>query len=248
MPGLKGRISQTYPPYDLRIPDERRADAWTKEFGELVSSGSVPALSIIRLGGDHTSGTSPGTRTPRAMVADNDVALGRIVEGISQSSVWNESAIFIVEDDAQNGPDHIDAHRSPVLVVSPFSKRRTVDSTLYTTCSVLRTIELVLGLPPMSQYDASASPMYGAFQATPVTTPFTHLAPRIRVDEMNGPDAWGADASRRMDLEEADRAPEQELNEIIWRSVKGAGSPMPPIVHRAWVRPSAAIKADDDDR
>src|SRR5207245_7740762 len=105
---------------------------------------------------------------------DNDLALGRIVESIARSRVWNDSAIFVLEDDAQNGPDHVDAHRSPVLVVSPFSKRRSVDSTLYTTSSVLRTMELVLGLPPMDHYDAAAAPMYGAFQATPVTTPFAH--------------------------------------------------------------------------
>src|SRR5204862_5630166 len=143
------------------------------------------------------------------------------------------------------GPDHVDAHRSPVIVVSPFSKRRSLDSTLYTTSSVLRTMELVLGLPPMSQYDAAAAPMYGAFQATPVVMPFTHLAARIPLDEKNDQNAWGAAASSRMDLAEADRIPEQEFNEIIWRSVKGAASPMPPIVRRAWVRPSRA-NADDD--
>src|SRR5207253_10456991 len=187
--------------------------------------------------GDHTSGTTPGTRTPRAMVADNDVALGRLVEAISHSRIWKESAIFVLEDDAQNGPDHVDAHRAPALAISPFSKRRSVDSTLYTTCSVLRTIELIFGLPPMSQYDAAASPMYGSFQATPVLTPFTHVAARIRLDEKNDRNAWGADASRRMDLAEADRIPEHEFNEIIWRSVKGAASPMPPIVRSAWPRP-----------
>jgi YVTN family beta-propeller protein len=248
VPGLQGRVSPTYPPFDLSIPDERRADIWTKEFHDLESSGRIPALTIIRLGGDHTSGTTPGARTPRAMVADNDVALGRIVETISKSSVWTDSAIFVLEDDAQNGPDHVDAHRSPVLVISPFSKRRTVDSTLYTTCSVLRTIELIFGLPPMSQYDAAAWPLYGALQATPVATPFTHLSARVPLDEKNDWKSWGAAASLRMNLAEADRIPEQEFNEIIWRSIKGAQSPMPPIVHSAWVRSSSALTADPDDR
>jgi YVTN family beta-propeller protein len=247
VPGLRGRVSPTFPAFDLSIPDERRADIWLKEFRELEANGNVPALTIIRLGGDHTSGTTPGARTPRAMVADNDVALGRIVEGISQSKVWADSAIFVVEDDAQNGPDHVDAHRSPVLVVSPFSKRRAVDMTLYTTCSVLRTMELILGLPPMSQYDAAATPMYGAFQSTPLTTSVTHLAARVPLDERNSQHAWGAEASRRMNLAEADRIPEQEFNEIIWRSVRGADSPMPPIVRRAWVRPAPGPGADDDD-
>jgi len=246
VPGLEGRVSPNFPAWDLSIPDERRADVWIKEFHDLETAGTLPALSIIRLGGDHTSGTTPGARTPRAMVADNDLALGRIVETISQSRTWNDSAIFILEDDAQNGPDHVDAHRSPVIVVSPFSKRGSVDSTLYTTCSVLRTMELILGLPPMSQFDASATPLYGAFQPTPVLTPFKHLPARVRLDERNDRMAWGAEASRRMDLTEADRIPEQEFSEIIWRSVKGANSPMPPIVRSAWVRPAAASDADDD--
>src|SRR5205809_5338948 len=111
-----------------------------------------------------------------------------------------------------------------------------------------RTIELILGLPPMSQYDAAASPMYNAFQATPALAPYAHLATRIPLDERNDATAWGAEASRRMNLAEADRIPEQEFNEIIWRSVKGADSPMPPIVRRAWVRPSSSVHTDDDDR
>jgi hypothetical protein len=179
------------------------------------------------------------------MIAENDLALGRIVETISHGRHWNESAIFVLEDDAQNGPDHIDAHRSPALVVSPFSRRGSLDSTLYTTSGLLRTMELILGLPPMSQYDAAATPMYNAFQATPVVTPFTHLAARIPLDEKNERTAYGADQSMRMNLAEADRAPEQELNEILWRSVKGSASPMPPIVRSAWIRHTAA-EADDD--
>ena len=247
VPGLEGRVSPMFPAWDLSIPDERRADIWVKEFHELEAAGKLPALSIIRLGGDHTSGTTPGARTPRAMVADNDLALGRIVEAISKSRTWNDSAIFVVEDDAQNGPDHVDAHRSPALAISPFSKRRAVDSTLYTTCSILRTMELILGLPPMSQYDASASPLYGAFQPTPDVAAFTHIAARIPLDERNDRNAWGAQASLRMDLTEADRIPEQEFSEIIWRSVKGPNSPMPPIVRSAWIRASGAEKGEDDD-
>jgi YVTN family beta-propeller protein len=247
VPGLEGRVSPDYPAWDLNIPDQRRADIWQKELRELEAQDKIPALSIIRLGGDHTFGTSPGMWTPRAMVADNDLALGRIVEAISQSKVWKESAIFVLEDDAQNGPDHVDAHRSPGLVISPFCKRRSVDSTLYTTSAMLRTIELILGLPPMSQYDAAATPMYSAFQATPVLTPFTHLSARISLDEKNDASAWGAEASMAMDLSDADRVPEQLFNEIIWRSVKGAASPMPPPVRSAWVRPSSGAAAGDDD-
>src|SRR5205085_4689114 len=116
----------------------------------------------------------PGALTPRAFVAENDLALGQLVDIVSHSSIWSSSAIFILEDDAQNGPDHVDAHRSLLLAVSPFSRRGVVDSTLYTTCGVLRTMELILGLPPMSQYDAAATPMYNAFTTTPDLRPFSH--------------------------------------------------------------------------
>jgi DNA-binding beta-propeller fold protein YncE len=246
VPGLEGHVSPMYPPWDLNIPDNTRIDAWARELAGFEKNGNLPALSILRLGNDHTNGTRPDGPTPRAMVAENDLAVGRLVETISRSRYWKESAIFIVEDDAQNGPDHIDAHRSPVLVVSPYARRRITDSTLYTTSGVLRTIELILGLPPMSQYDAAAVPMYAAFQATPSFAAFAHIAPRIPIDEKNGPTAPGAEASLRMDFSEPDLAPELELNEIIWRSVRGADAAMPPIVRSAWIRKAAA--GDDDDR
>jgi hypothetical protein len=170
------------------------------------------------------------------MVAENDQALGRIVETITRSRFWKDSAIFVLEDDAQSGPDHVDAHRSVALVISPYTRRGAVDSTLYTTSGVLRTIELILGLPPMSQYDAAATPMYAAFQARADLRPVTSRPPRIDLDERNAPDAPGAAASLAMDLREADRAPDLELNEIIWKSVRGAGSVMPPPVRAGWVR------------
>jgi YVTN family beta-propeller protein len=245
VPGLKGRFSPTYPPYDVNILDNIRVDAWLKEFREFEKDGKLPQLNIIRLGNDHTAGTRPGARTPRAMIAENDRALGRVVEAISNSRYWNESAIFVLEDDAQNGPDHVDAHRSPALVISPFTKRRAVDSTLYTTSSVLRTMELILGLEPMSQYDAAAAPMYGAFQPTPDPAPFSALQARVPLDELNTSTAFGAQASLRMNLEEADMAPELELNDIIWRSVRGADSPMPPPRRAAFV---VAGAREDDER
>ncbi|HZR25871.1 MAG TPA: bifunctional YncE family protein/alkaline phosphatase family protein [Vicinamibacterales bacterium] len=247
VPGLEGHINPNYPPWELAVPDNKRVDVWSREFAADDAAGRVPALSIIRLGNDHTNGTRAGWPSPRAMVAENDLAVGRVIETISHSKAWNESAIFILEDDAQNGPDHVDAHRSPGLVISPFSKRRTVDSTLYTTSGVLRTMELILGLPPMTQYDAAATPMYNAFQPTPDATPYTHLPARISLEERNDRWTWGADASSRMNLAEADLAPERELNEIIWRSVKGSNSPMPPIRHAGFVR-SRAGDGDDDDR
>jgi hypothetical protein len=239
VPGLLGRVAPEYPPYNLTIPDARRVDAWLAEFRRFEAEGNLPALSIIRLGNDHTAGTSPGFPTPTAMIAENDAALGRIVEAISKSRYWKESAVFVLEDDAQDGPDHVDAHRSVALVASPYARRGTVDSTLYTTSAMLRTIELILGIPPMSQYDAAARPMYAAFGAAADLRPFEAKPPRVSLDEKNDPEAWGAAASAAMDLDEADRAPDRELNEIVWRSVRGPGSPMPPPVHAAFVRPAA---------
>ncbi|HXG54883.1 MAG TPA: alkaline phosphatase family protein, partial [Vicinamibacterales bacterium] len=236
VPGLQGLFHPEYAPYDLDIPDNARVDVWLKEFQEFERTGSLPRLNIIRLGNDHTAGTRPGAWTPRAMVAENDVALGRVVDAVSHSRFWKESAIFVLEDDAQNGPDHVDAHRAPALVISPFVKRRVVDSTLYTTSGMLRTIELILGLEPMSQYDAAATPMYGAFQPTPVMTPYKALPARVPTDERNTSTAWGAEASMRMNLREADLAPELELNEIIWRSIRGAHSPMPAPRRAAFIR------------
>jgi YVTN family beta-propeller protein len=245
VPGLEGRINPEYPSWDLTISDLRRFDVWQKEFLAHDASGQVPAFTIIRMGNDHTNGTRPGTPTPRAMVAENDLAVGQLVETISKSRVWKESAIFIVEDDAQNGPDHVDAHRSLALIVSPFSRRRVVDSTMYTTSGILRTMELILGVPPMSQYDAAATPAYNAFQTTPTLTPFVHLDPRISLDEKNDSRAWGAEASLRMNLDEPDLAPDRELNEIVWRSVRGPNSPMPPAVRSGFIRKAA--DGDDED-
>jgi YVTN family beta-propeller protein len=247
VPGLEGLVHPSFPPFDLSVPDAERADIWLEEFRTFERDGTLPRLSIIRLGGDHTSGTSPGTPTPRAMVADNDVALGRIVEAISHSRYWKESVILVIEDDAQNGPDHIDAHRSVLLSISPFSRRRSVDSTLYTTSGVLRTMELILGLPPMSQYDAAAAPMYNAFQPTPDPTPFKHLPARIPLDERNDWSSPGAAASLKMNLREADLAPELALNEILWQSIHGAGSVMPPPRRSGFIRPVEGKDEDEDD-
>ncbi len=247
VPGLEGLVHPKYPPYDLGIPDQTRADIWLDEFRRYEADGSLPRLSIIRLPNDHTSGTRPGTPTPRAMVADNDLALGRIVEAISHSRYWKECAVFVLEDDAQNGPDHVDAHRSPALVISPFARRQALDSTLYTTSGMLRTMELILGLPPMSQYDAAATPMYNAFQPVPVLTPYVCRPARVPLNERNDASSPGALASLRMNFTEVDMTPEIELNEIIWRSIKGAGSRMPPPVRSAFVR-GVEREAEDEKR
>jgi DNA-binding beta-propeller fold protein YncE len=246
VPGLAGLVNPDYPPWDLLLPDNRRVDVWLKEFAEFEANGQLPRLSIIRLGNDHTAGTRPGYPTPAAMIAENDLALGRVVEAITKSRYWKESAVFVLEDDAQNGPDHVDAHRSVAFVISPYVRRGAVDSTLYTTSGMLRTMELVLGLPPMSQYDAAATPMYASFQTTPVLTPYTRREPRVSLDEKNETGAPGAAESMAMDMSEADRAPDLELNEIIWRAVRGPAVSMPPPVRAAFLRPVADDDDDDD--
>jgi hypothetical protein len=206
----------------------------------------MPRLSILRLPNDHTSGTRPGKPTPTAMVADNDLALGRVVEGLSRSKFWPHLAIFVVEDDAQNGPDHVDAHRTIAFAISPYIKRKSVDSTMYSTSSMLRTIELILGLDPMSQFDAAARPMASAFVATPDLSPYVHKPARVDLNARNDRNAPGAEASLKLDLDEAeDRADDIAFNEIIWKSVKGADSPMPPPVRSAFVLPRMGRRDHD---
>ncbi|MEO8429965.1 MAG: alkaline phosphatase family protein [Acidobacteriota bacterium] len=247
VPGLEGKIAPFYPPFDLSIPDNDRIDLWLEEFQKYEADGTLPRLSIIRLGGDHTEYARSGARTPRAMIAENDLALGRLVEEISKSRYWKESAIFVLEDDAQNGPDHVDCHRSVALVVSPWTRRAAVDSTMYTTCGMLRTMELILGLAPLSQCDAAAVPMYAAFATRAVERPWSHRPARVPTDEKNGPDTPGAAASDAANLSEADRAPDVAFNEILWKIVRGRDAVMPPPVHAGWVRPAADAPRDDDD-
>ena len=248
VPGLKGAIAPTFSGWDLDITDNKRVDTWLQEFRQYEANGNLPQLSIIRLPNDHTAGSRVGSPTPRAMVAENDQAVGRLVEAISGSSVyWKDSALFIVEDDAQAGPDHVDSHRSVMLVASPFAKRSFVDHTFYTTTGVLRTIELILGLPPMSQYDAAATPLFNAFIGTPNLGIYRRSEARVPLDERNLATAFGASLSGAMNFALEDRAPEGLLNEIIWRSVKGAHSPMPPPRRSVFVRPASGNGDDDDD-
>jgi DNA-binding beta-propeller fold protein YncE len=248
VPGLKGAIAPSFAGWDLDITDSRRVDTWLQEFRQYEANGNLPQLSIIRLPNDHTAGTRAGSPTPRAMVAENDLALGKLVEAISSSSVyWKDSALFVVEDDAQAGPDHVDSHRSVMLLASPFARRSFVDHTFYTTSGVLRTIELILGLPPMSQFDAAATPLYNAFTGTPNLALYRRSDARVPLDEKNSATAFGASQSGTMDFSIEDRAPEWLLNEIIWRSVKGAHSQMPPPRRSAFVRPASANADDDDD-
>lgn len=233
-PALEGHFCPTFRPWDLSYPDTLRAEAFIAELEEFERIGEFPNLVILRLPNDHTAGTSPGMPTPKAMVAENDLAFGRVVEAISHSRFWKETAIFVIEDDAQNGPDHVDAHRTVAFAISPYIKRGYVDHTMYDTVSMLRTIELILGLQPLSQYDAAAMPIVACFSDTPDLTPYTALRPDVDFTERNTETAWGAQASLAMNFTREDATPEFELNEIIWKSVRGADSPMPRPINRRW--------------
>jgi DNA-binding beta-propeller fold protein YncE len=244
---LQGHFDPLFRSYDLDYPDVNRADRFLVELAEFERTGELPRLIVLRLPNDHTYGTRVGKPTPTAMVADNDLALGRLVEGLSQSRFWKEMAIFVVEDDAQNGSDHVDAHRTVALAISPYIKRGSVDSTLYTTSSMLRTMELILGLEPMSQFDAAARPMFASFTSTPDVAPYECRPVPVDMQELNLPDAPGARLSETLDLSREDAADDLVFNEIIWKAVKGADSMMPPPVRAAFVLPRSEPDDDDDD-
>jgi DNA-binding beta-propeller fold protein YncE len=193
----------------------------------------MPQFIIMSLGEDHTDGTTPGAYTPQACVASNDLAVGKLIDAVSHGPLWSQTAIFVIEDDAQNGPDHVDAHRTVCLVASPYTKRNFVDSTQYSTVSLIRTMELILGLEPLSQYDAAAQPMFNAFTTEPDLTPYDHVAAQINLDAKNEVTAYGAERSLKMDFSEYDRIDDFELNEILWKAVMGENAPIPPAVRRA---------------
>ena len=217
-----------YPGFPLKTPDVYRAKMFLDEFRAFEKKGGFANLNYVFLPCDHTNGTSPGAPTPRAMVADNDLAVGQIVEAISKSKFWPKTCIFIVEDDPQNGFDHVDGHRTVALVLSPYTRRKFVDSTNYNQTSMVRTIELILGLPPMNQLDLSATPMRSCFEAKPDLTPFTCLPNAIPLDEMNPPLEklkgqalrW-AKESLALDLESEDKAEEDIFNRILWHATRG---------------------------
>jgi phospholipase C len=232
--GLRDVYSTAYPAYELRVPDQVRVEAFLKEFREFEKNGNLPRLVVMLLPANHTSGTSPGRPTPRASVADNDLALGRVVEAISKSRYWRQSAIFVTEDDAQNGLDHVSGHRTVGLAIGPYVRRRAVDSTFYTTINMYRTVEQILGLPASNQFDLAAEPMFSVFTSEPDFSAYTALRNEVPLDEMNPPRSALrglarelAEASERMNFSEPDVAPEDVLNRAVWHSVKGYETPYP---------------------
>jgi YVTN family beta-propeller protein len=240
-----------YVGWEMAVPDQHRADFILNELAEYEKKGEFPQLVIICLPNDHTSGTKAGWATPRACIADNDLAFGRIVEGLSRSKFWKDMAIFAIEDDPQAGWDHVSGYRTIAFCVSPYAKRGAVVSTQYNTTSILRTIEQILGLPPMNQFDASATPMWDCFTDKPDATPYTVLPATIALNELNPDPTAINDAALRNDalvsatlnFREIDRAPEDVLNRILWRSLRGSRDPYP-----EWaIDPDAEEEEDEEE-
>jgi DNA-binding beta-propeller fold protein YncE len=247
IPALEGHFCPYYTSWDTRVKDTTRVSQWKRDFDSLLTINALPRLSTLRLINDHTEGLRKGAPTPFAQVADNDLALGLFIEHLSNSPVWKESAVFVLEDDAQNGADHVDAHRSIAFVASPYARRRYADHTLYSTNSMLRTMELILGLPPMSQHDAAATPMWRCFGKDPDLRPFKALPSNVNLDDRNA--AVDNDLQRRseaFDLTGEDRVPDLEFNEVLWKIVKGEYSEMPAPRRGAFLRYSEEEEGDDD--
>jgi len=244
---LEGHYCQKSPSFDLDIKDVKREEIWAHDFDSLLSINKVPQFNSIRISNDHTSGQHKGAISPTAAVGDNDLAVGMLIEHLSKSQIWKESVVFILEDDAQNGPDHIDAHRSPAFVAGGFVKRNAVVHEMYSTSGILRTIELILGLPPMSQYDAAAKPLYECFSNKPDLTPYSAKPAEVDLEQRNVADNESSRRSQFFNLAKEDKAPDLDLNEVIWKSVKGENSVMPAPKRSAFVILEKKKKDDDND-
>ena len=225
-PFLARNTNPAYPGFDLNIPDQKRADVWLAELQEYVKQGAMPTLEIVRLPNDHTAGARRGVPTPRAYFADNDLALGRMIDALSRTPFWRSTVVFVLEDDAQNGPDHVDSHRSPMLVISPWSKPG-VHHRWANTTDVLRTIEEILGLASLSQFDGYGRPLRDVWAKQPDLRPYAAITPSVPLTETNtalGPDAR---ASAHLALDFEDEADEDVFNHILWRAAKGPDVPYP---------------------
>ena len=224
---LRSRTDRSFATFDMAVPDVDRFAEWKREFEAYERTGTLPQLEIVRFPRDHTSGTREGKSTPQAMLADNDLAVGRLVDAISHSPDWASTAIFVIEDDAQNGPDHVDEQRAPFWLISPYAAGG-LQHEAYTQASVLRTIEILLDLPPMSAYDAGALPLTAAFRTKPRLQPFDALPAQADLKAKNTRRAYRSADSAHLDLSAADRIDAGEMNDILWHAVKGPRATPPP--------------------
>lgn len=244
IPVLQDHFCPGYIGWDLSFRDTSRFRQWKNDFDSLLAVDALPQLNTIRIGNDHTVGLSLGKPTPFAQVADNDLAVGMFVDYLSHSSIWKNSLVLIVEDDAQNGPDHVDAHRSTGYVAGGYVKQGFVDHTPYTTASFLRTIELILGLPPMSQYDAAATPLWRCMQNTPNHAPFSVKPCLVNLDDINQDTNTWQKMSENFNFKIEDAIDDAKFNEVLWKAVKGYDSTCPPSVRAAFLK--TGIEEDED--
>lgn len=238
---LNHYLISDYPAYSLQVPDVVRAHIFMRHLKDWENKGEMPNFVMVQLPSDHTEGTTPGFSTPKSCMADNDFAVGQIVDGISHSKFWKSTLILVVEDDAQDGLDHVDGHRTVALAVSPYTRRGFIDHTFYSQVSMAKTIELILGVPPMSLFDLIANDMRQSFEATPDLTPYTAIEPAQSIFEVNpqlkgltGQARADALASSKMDWNEPDDVPTEKLNRILWRNAVGTEYP-------EWKRHAAAL-------
>jgi len=225
-PFLAAHTCPNYPGWDLDIMDQTRVDVWLKEFQQFVTSGTLPALTFLWLPNDHTTGAKSRAPTPRAMVADNDLALGRVIEALSHSPYWKDTVVFVLEDDAQDGPDHVDSHRAPFLVISAYN-RSGVYHRFANTSDVVATIVDILHMKSLSQFDHFGRPLWWTFADSPDLTPYTLLKPEVSLDERNPEGTANARATERLDFAREDAADEELFNEILWAMMKGPDRPYP---------------------
>jgi YVTN family beta-propeller protein len=244
IPVLKDKFCKKYRGWDMSTRDTVRFGQWKHDFDSLLAIDEVPQLSTMRFGNDHTEGLRLNKPTPFAHVADNDLAVGMFIDYLSHSKLWATSLVVIVEDDAQNGPDHVDAHRSTAYLAGGYIKQGFVDHTAYTTTGLLRTIELILGLPPMTQYDAAAVPLWRCFNNTPDHPAFTARPSNIDLNLKNLAENKWQRKSEKFNFANEDRIDDREFNEVIWRAVKGLDSPCPPSVRAAFF---VASEEEDED-
>jgi YVTN family beta-propeller protein len=244
IPVLKDHFCPYFHSMDMHILDTLRAREWGQEFDSLVAADALPQLMTIRLSNDHTEGTAAGRPTPFAHVADNDLAVGMIIDQLSHSSVWASSVVFIVEDDAQNGPDHVDAHRTTAYIAGGMIKRHYVDHTAYTTASILRTAELIVGLPPMTQFDAAAMPMWRSFDNKVNMAPFKALPSNVNLDDLNPRNTKLAALSKGLDFSKEDLVPDAVMNNMLWKAIKGENAVAPAPTRSAFLK---TFQDKDDD-
>jgi hypothetical protein len=226
-PVLAKHTNFNFRQHDRSFSDIKRIQVFLNDLAEWERKGDMPRLVLMTIGNDHTEGMRPGIRSPISCVADNDQSVGIMVEGLSKSKFWASTAMFVLEDDAQDGADHVDSHRSIAYVLSPYARRHAVDSTMYNTTSVLRTIELILGLKPMTMFDAAATPMANSFQSAPDLRPYTNLPAQVPLDEKNPANTALGERSNHLDFSASDLADEDELNDILWQAIKGTPPPAP---------------------